>query len=98
MKINAQYVASILTIPFLACGLRQEPTHLPAEGFSVAPLTENYAWDRFGRQEIYHSPALVDSIEKLAIIHRVASALLEQSVDIDADIVAAIDKEFWNLM
>lgn len=92
------HIASVLTLPIVYAGFA-EPTLLPSRRHALPyAITLELSGDTHTRTISYATDEQSLALSQLATLHRVAAALITDSTDLEPEIVAAVNEEFWALL
>jgi len=78
--------------------LPPDAPYLPSGNYSLPVHQQQYEWENYSFDFFNKQTDSERTIEKIEIINKVALDLIENSVDLEPEIVSFIDEEFWNLI
>ncbi len=91
-------VVSVLTIPFLYAGTAQTEV-VPAKRHAFrAYVAPKFEWELYTKGHSYIQSDRDNVYDQIETLHAITSSLLEKGSNVDPEIVAAVNEEFWNLL
>ncbi|QTA79030.1 Uncharacterized protein dnl_12770 [Desulfonema limicola] len=90
----------LTTMPIFFTPSPPDAAYLPSENYHLPIIPQNqYEWENYSL-DIYSEQINSENniINKIEIINKVALDLINNSVDLEPEIVNFVDEEFWNLI
>jgi len=92
----------MLAVTAVFIGGAQESSLLPSQNYAIPNATVELrrTWEEKELEIPYNieQDERSEVLQKITLLHEVASRLMEDSEDLEPEIVKLVDEEFWNLI